>query len=212
MFVNGLAMDVRGQLRPWTSKRYDWTLSTVGYILSAESFLGVFILMVLPWFDRARRSPEKSTPASLSTSPVPHPESPIEDETIAATRAAHAKRRRELLVARVSLGLGAAGALVIALASKRLIFLLGLAVMTGMVGFTDAMRGYFTAHFPTDDIQGLYASASVVETLSVIVGSPTWGAIYAHAYRGASQYIGVPFAMCAVLMICTLGLTLRLRA
>ena len=206
MFLNGLAMDVRGQLRPWTSKRYHWPLATVGYILSVESFLGVGILFALPWLDRVRRPlPQSRTTASADVQPL------AEEETIAATRTILAKRRREILVARVSLGLGAAGALILALAADRAVFVVGLAAMTGAVGFPDAIRAFFTSHFATADIQGLYASVTVVETLSVIVASPIWGRIYAHAYRGTSAWIGAPFGVCAVLLLCTLGLVLALR-
>jgi len=211
MFLNGLAMDVRGQLRPWTSKRYHWPLATVGYILSVESFLGVGILLALPWLDRVRQPVPHPLAAGPRTTASPDMQPLAEEEAIAATQAIHAKRRRELLVARVSLGLGAAGALVLALAADRAAFIVGLAVTTGAIGFPDAIRAFFTSQFATADIQGLYASVTVVETLSVIVGSPTWGSIYAHAYRGASAWIGVPFGVCAVLLMCTLGLVLRLR-
>ena len=211
MFLNGLAMDVRGQLRPWTSKRYDWPLATVGYILSVESFLGVGVLLALPWLDRVRRPPPQSLAADPHTTASADVQPLAEEEAIAAKRAILAKRRREILVARVSLGMGAGGALVLALATNRVAFVIGLAAMTGGVGFPDAIRAFFTSHFATADIQGLYASVTVVESLSVIVGSPAWGRIYAHAYRGASAWIGAPFGVCAVLLVCTLGLVLALR-
>lgn len=101
----------------------------------------------------------------------------VEEEAIAATRAIRAKRRYEILVAHVSLGMGTGGALVLALAANRATFVIGLAAMTGAVGFPDAIRAFFTSHFATADIKGLYASITVVETLSVVVGSSTWGSI-----------------------------------
>lgn len=211
MFLNGLAMDVRGQLRTWTSKRYDWPLATVGYILSVESFLGVGVLLALPWLDRVRRPLPQSLAEGSRTTASADLQPLAEEEAIAATRAILAKRRRELLVSRVSLGLAAGGALVLALAADRAAFVIGLAAMTGAVGFPDAIRAFFTSQFATADIQGLYASVTVVETLSVIVGSPTWGRIYAHAYRGTSAWIGAPFGVCAALLVCTLGLVLALR-
>ena len=42
MFLNSLALDMRGQLRSWTSKRCDRPLATVRYIPSVVSFLGVW--------------------------------------------------------------------------------------------------------------------------------------------------------------------------
>ncbi|KAL8640953.1 MAG: hypothetical protein Q9226_008687, partial [Calogaya cf. arnoldii] len=153
MFFNGLAMDVRGQLRPWTSKRYDWSLATVGYVLSVESLLGVGILSALPWLDRIRRPVVPSVWATSRTPTRADAETSVEDEAIADTRAILAKRRRELLVARVSLGLGTVGALVLALATSHVAYIAGVAVMTGAVGFPDAIRAFFTGHFATDDIQ-----------------------------------------------------------
>ena len=209
VFLNGLAMDVRSQLRPWTSKRYDWPLATVGYILSVESFLGVGVLLALPWLNRIRPplphplAADPSTTASAGVQPL------AEEEAIAETCAILAKRKRDILVARVSLGLGAGGTLVLAVAADRVAFVIGLAAMTGAVGFPDAICGFFTSHFATGDIQGLYASVTVVQSLSVIVGSPAWGKIYAHACRGG--WIGAPFGVCAVLLVCTLGLVLALR-
>ena len=209
MFLNGLAMDVRGQLRPWTSKRYDWPLATVGYILSVESVLGVGVLLALPWLNRIRRPLPHSLAAAPSTTVSAGVQPLAEEEAIAETHAILAKRKRDILVARVSLGLGAGGALVLAVAAERVAFVIGLAAMTGAVGFPDAICGFSTSHFATADIQGLYASVTVVQSLSVIVGSPTWGRIYAHAYRG--EWIGAPFGVCAVLLVCTLGLVLALR-
>ncbi|KAL9036608.1 MAG: hypothetical protein Q9214_006054 [Letrouitia sp. 1 TL-2023] len=211
MFLNGLAMDVRGQLRLWTSKRYNWPLATVGYILSVESFLGVGILFALPWLDRVRQRLPQSHPAGSRTTASGDVEPLAEDEAIMAAHAILAKRRREILVARVSLGLGVIGSLVLALTANRAAFFIGLATMTGAVGFPDAIRAFFTSYFATGDIQGLYASVTVVETLSVVVGSPIWGSIYAHAYRGTSAWLGAPFGVCAMLLTCTLGLALALR-
>ena len=207
MFLNGLAMDVRNQLRPWTSKRYDWPLATVGYILSVENFLGVGILFALPWLDRVCQSRSLSSPTASSA------DEPLlsEEEASVLARSILAKRRREILVARVSLGLGAVGAVVLAFAATRGVFIVGLGIMTGAVGFPDAIRAFFTSHFETDDIQGLYASVTVVETLSTIMGSPAWGSIYAHAYQGANAWTGAPFGVCAVLLVCTLGLVLAFR-
>lgn len=211
MFLNGMAMDVRGQLRLWTSKRYDWPLATVGYILSVESFLGVGILLALPWLDRVRRRLPQPHPAGSRTTTSGDVEPSAEDEAVAIAHAVLAKRRREILVARVSLGLGVIGSLVLALTANRAAFFIGLATMTGAVGFPDAIRAFFTSHFATGDIQGLFASVTVVETLSVVVGSPIWGRIYAHAYRGTIAWLGAPLGVCAILLTCTLGLTLALR-
>ena len=210
MFLNGLAMGVRVQLRTWISKRYDWSLATAGYLLSVESFFSCCILIALPWLNGASQPPRQCPSADPSTSASVDVQ-PLTEEAIAASRTILARRRREILVARVSLGLGAVGALVLALAADRVTLVIGLTIMIGTVGFPDAILAFFTGHFATADIQGLYASVTVVETLSVVVGSPAWGTIYAHAYRGPIAWIGAPFGVCAVLLVCTLGFVLLLR-
>ena len=211
MFVNSLTMDIRAQVKTWISTRYGWPLADVGYILSAESVAGVAVLFTLPWLDRVRRRPLPSLRAAAVEGTLAESrthDGGSEDQD----RVGAVKRRRELRVARASLGFGAAGALIIALAADRAVFVLGLVVMTGAIGFTDAIRAFHTSFFAADEIQALYAAVTVVEMLGVILGSPVWGWIFAQAYHGGgSVWIGVPFGICMVLFLCTLGLLSRLK-
>ncbi len=174
MFVNSLAMGIRAQVKTWISTRYGWPLADVGYILSVESVVsvvGVAVLFTLPWLGRVQRRPIPSSHAAAVEETAA--ESRIRDGGSEDQDPAGAvKRRRELWVARASLGFGAAGALIIALAANRAVFVLGLVVMTGAVGFPDAVRAYHTSFFAGDEIQALYAAATVVEMLGVILGSP----------------------------------------
>ena len=212
MFVNSLAMDVRSQVKTWISTRYGWPLANVGYVLSAESVTGVGVLFALPWLDRVRRRPPPHSRATVieeARAESPGHDSGLDGEDLA--RAVWEKRERELRVARASLGFGAAGALVIALAANRVVFILGLVVMTGSVGFPDAVRAFYTSFFAASEIQALYAAVTVVEMLGIIIGSPVWGWIFAQAYHGGNVWIGVPFGICMVLLLCTLGLFLRQR-
>ena len=212
MFANSLAMDVRSQVKPWISTRYRWPLAHVGYVLSAESVFSVAVLFALPWLDRVpRRPPPDSRVAAVEDIPAEgqgHSGRP-EDEDLVST--VGQKRRRELRVARTSLGFGAAGALVISLAANRGLFVMGLVVMTGSVGFPDAVRAFCTSFFAASEIQALYAAVTVVEMLGFTVGSPVWGWIFAQAYHGGSVWIGVPFAVCMVFLLCLLGLLLRVK-
>ena len=183
MFTNSLAMGVRNQVKPWVSTRYGWPLADVGYVLSAESFASVAVLFALPWLDRIpHRPPPGARVAVVQEAPLNASDSggrgnrPEGEDLASAVRR---KRKRELRVARASLGFGAAGALVIMLAASRAVFVLGLVVMTGAVGCPDAVRAFCTSFFAADDIQAMYAAVTVVETLGVIVGSPIWGWIFA---------------------------------
>ena len=205
MFTNSLAMDVRSQVKPWISTRYGWPLAHVGYVLSAESVASVAVLFALPWLDRVpRRPPPDSRVEAVE-------DIPAEGQGEDLISAVEQKRRRELRVARTSLGFGAAGALVISLAANRGVFVMGLVIMTGAVGFPDAVRAFCTSFFAAGEIQALYAAVTVVEMLGYTVGSPVWGWLFAQAYHGGNVWIGVPFAVCMVLLLCTLGLLLRLK-
>ena len=202
MFVNSLAMDVRGQVKTWISTRYGWPLAEVGYVLSAESLAGVAVLFALPWVGQVRR---RRAPVSHAT------EVPAESHDEDLVSGVCVKRKRELWIASASLGCGAAGALVIALATDRTLFVLGLVVMTGAVGFQDAVRAFCTSFFAADEIQALYAAVTVVEMLGVIIGSPVWGWVFAQAYHGGRVWMGMPFGIHMVLLLCTLCLLLRLK-
>ena len=212
MFANSLAMDVRTQVKSWISARYGWPLAHVGYVLSAESVASVAVLFALPWLDRVpRRQPPGSCATVVENDPGQsrsHDGRPEDEDPVSAI---WGKRKRELRVARVSLGFGAAGALVIMLAADRAVFVFGLVVMTGAVGFPDAVRAFCTSFFAASEIQVLYAAVTVVETLGVIIGSPVWGWIFAQAYHGGSVWIGMPFGICMALLLCTLGLLMRLK-
>ena len=212
MFLNSLAMDVRYHVKTWISTRYGWPLADVGYVLSAESMVGVAILFTLPWIDRLRRRPQFEPRVAIADGASAESQSQdggLEGERlVSATRK---KRKQELRVARVSLGLGAAGALIIAVAAERAVFVLGLVVFTGAIGFPDAVRAFCTSFFATSEIQALYAAVTMVEMLGVIIGSPIWGWIFAQAYHGGSAWIGIPFGVCSVLMLCLVGLLLKLE-
>ncbi|KAL8791171.1 MAG: hypothetical protein Q9195_006010 [Heterodermia aff. obscurata] len=211
MFTNSLAMDVRNQVKTWISTRYGLPLAHVGYVLSAESVVSVAVLFALPWLDRVPRRPPPVSRTALVEVPAASRGHDGASEAEDLVGALCEKRRRELRVARLSLGFGAAGAFVIMLAADRAIFVLGLVVMTGAVGFPDAVRAYCTSFFAAGEIQALYAAVTVMETLGVVIGSPVWGWIFAQAYRGGSLWIGMPFGIWMVFLLCTLGLLLRLK-
>ncbi|KAL8943726.1 MAG: hypothetical protein Q9211_000875 [Gyalolechia sp. 1 TL-2023] len=179
----------------------------------AESVIGVAVLFALLWLDRVRRRPPPDFHATVVDEARAESrgyDGGPEDENL--VNAVREKRKRELGVARASLGFGAAGALVIALAADRAVFMLGLVVITGAVGFLDAVRAFCTSFSAAGEIQALYAAVTVVEMLGVIIGSPVWGWIFAQAYYGENAWIGILFGIYMVLLLCTFGLLLRLKS
>jgi hypothetical protein len=184
MFLNTIALSARHLLRPWLSKRYDWTLAETGYILSIESVLSVAILFMLQYFDSAAGWKAKN---------------------------AKEKRKRELWIAKISLVCGITGSVILSLAGTRILFFVAAVVISGSVGFIDAIKAYFTAQLDTRDIGRLYSTIMVVDTLGTILSSPVWSAIYSVGYKWGDLWQGLPFLCSAGVMVFTLLLVMALR-
>lgn len=180
-FLNHAAFNARYLLRPWTSKRYNWSLADTGYILSLEATLSVAILFLLQYFD----------PASPNAAD---------------------KRNRELSVAKMSMLCGIIGSVILCLASTRILFFVAYIVISGSVGFLDAIRGYFRAQMRTEDLGRLYSMVMMVSTLATIISAPAWSAIYALGYEWGGLWVGLPFLVCSGVMALILLLVMRLKA
>jgi len=175
-------LDSRALLRPWLSKRYNWDLATTGYILSIESILGVSILFVLQFIG------SRSSSTTFGQ-----------------------KRAHELRVAKISLICGILGSVLLGFSESRIGFILSVMVISGSVGFLDAVRAYFTAILASEsnekaDIGRLYSAILMVEYVAVICVAPLWSAIYSLGYGLGGLGVGLPFFGGAVMM----GLTLIL--
>lgn len=179
-FLNHVAFNARYLLRPWTSKRYDWSLADTGYILSLEATLSVAILFLLQYFD----------PSST-------------DNT--------AKRKRELSVAKLSMLCGIFGSIILCFAETRTMFFMAYIVISGSVGFLDAIRGYFRAQMKTEDLGRLYSMVMMVSTLATIVSAPVWSATYAVGYAWKGVWVGLPFLISSGIMVLILVLVVMLK-
>ena len=185
MFFNTTALSARHLLRPWLSKRYDWTLAETGYILSLESVLSVSILFLLQHVDSSARW---------------------------KVREPTCKRKRELRIAKLSLVCGTAGSVILSLAGTRAWFFVAAVVISGSVGFIEAVKAYFTAGLETRDIGRLYSTIMVVDMLGTVLSSPVWSAVYALGYRWGGLWQGLPFLCSAGVMVFPLVLVMGLRA
>jgi hypothetical protein len=179
-FLNHIAFNARYLLRPWTSKRYDWSLADTGYILSLEATLSVAILFLLQYFD----------PSSA-------------DDT--------SKRKREISVAKFSMACGIIGSIILCFASTRAMFFIAYIVISGSVGFLDAIRGYFRAQMKTEDLGRLYSMVMMVSTLATIVSAPGWSALYSLGYAWQGVWVGLPFLVSSGVMILIMFLIAMLK-
>lgn len=175
MFLNSTAMGVRILFRPWTSKRYDWTLAQTGYVLSAEGLVSTLILFLLPLLGKFL------SPGDAARS-----------------------RGRDIKVATICLIWGIIGAILLAISESRGLFLFSLVVFSGSVGFPDSIKAYFTSHFENDEIGRLYIFIAFTETLAMILTSPIWGFIFSTGYAWGKIWVGLPFLFTGALLLVTL--------
>ena len=180
-FLNHVAFNARYLLRPWTSKRYNWSLADTGYILSLEATLSVAVLFLLQYFDPASSNPED-------------------------------KRKREISVAKLSMLCGILGSVILCFANTRILFFVAYIVISGNVGFLDAIRGYFRAQMRTEDLGKLYSMVMMVSTLATILSAPAWSAIYALGYDWGGMWVGLPFLVSSGVMGLILLVVIRLKA
>lgn len=184
MFLNTVALDARQMLRPWLSKRYDWTLAQTGYILSLESILSVSILFLLQYIDSSKKWRAKS---DLD------------------------KRKRELWIAKMSIVCGIVGSTILCFAKARILFFLAAVVISGSAGFLDITKAYFTSQLAKQDIGRLYSTIMVIDTLATILSSPVWSSVYAVGYDWGGMWIGLPFIGSAGVFCLILTLLMMLK-
>jgi hypothetical protein len=179
MSLNMVALDARQMLRPWLSKRYDWTLAQTGYILSIESILSVSVLFLLQYCDSSEIWKAKND---------------LE------------KRKRELWIAKMSITCGTVGSTILCFAGVRILFFLAAIVISGSAGILDATKAYLTSQLDKPDIGRLYSTIMVIDTLTTVLSSPLWSSVYAVGYDWGRMWAGLPFinsagVFCLVLML-----------
>lgn len=191
LFFAALAKEARSLIRPWMSKRYNWSLASTGYIVSFEALLGASILFILQHLNS--RPTYQPSPSSR-------------------------KRARELKIAIIGLLCGIAGSLFLGMSTSRIGFFVSTVVFSGSVGFLDSIKAFFTAAIGRDgsrdgkkDIGRLYSAATVVEYVAMICTAPAWSAVYSYGYSMGGVGMGIPFYGSALMMAIALLLVLRVK-
>ncbi|KAK6354909.1 hypothetical protein TWF696_004040 [Orbilia brochopaga] len=201
---------VRIPFQTWVSKRYSWTLSKTGIILSFESLLGALSLFALPLLrDQIVRAHADMNPA------------------VNIGGGGGFKRRRRSLSDRVSTatGLGslppdlfiAAWSLICALASTVMMtftasatwFVLSLVVSSPSRAFIDGLRSHTITLVGEADIMLVHMAFTIVEIVAGIVNGPVWIEIYGFTYSEGNATglgMGLPFAICAVVLVGTVAM------
>ncbi|KAG0652929.1 MFS efflux pump atnC [Hyphodiscus hymeniophilus] len=110
------------------------------------------------------------------------------------------KRKCEISVAKLSMLCGILGSIILCFANTRILFFVAYIVISGNVGFLDAIRGYFSAQMRTEDLGKLYSMVMIVSTLATILSAPAWSAIYALGYGLGGSWVGLPFLVSSGVM------------
>ncbi|KAF3907969.1 hypothetical protein ABW21_db0208736 [Orbilia brochopaga] len=210
-----ISRGVRIPFQTWVSKRYSWTLSKTGIILSFESLLGAVTLFALPLL----RNQIVKAHADLN---------PAVD-----IGGGGFKRRRRSFSDRVSsvTGLGslppdlliAAWSLICALASTLMMtftvsatwFVLSLVVSAPQRAFIDGLRSHTITLVGEADIMLVHMSFTIVEIVAGIVNGPVWIEIYGFMYSEGNVTglgMGLPFAICAIVLVATVIMVPLARA
>lgn len=185
--IHESSMGVRNITEQWMSQRYVWPLHITGYILASETFLGSIFLALLPVI--ARYLPRSST-----------------------ARQGHSQQReQQIYIIRGSLFAAASAVAVIAASgTSRLFFLVGLGIFALGVGFHDALKSYMTGLVDVSSITRLYMCISIVETCANIINGPTWAWVYTVGMSYGVRGMPLPYLVCCLLFLGTLGLVTRL--
>ncbi|KAH8690235.1 major facilitator superfamily domain-containing protein [Talaromyces proteolyticus] len=186
-FIHESGMGVRNITEQWMSQRFTWPLRMTGYILASETFLGSLFLAILPTISHHLLRGSKNT------------------------RGARQVQKAQLYIIRGSLFAAASGtALIAASGSSRLTFLMALGVFALAVGFHDALKSYVTGLVDVKAITRMYMCISIVETCANIVNGPVWAEIYTIGMSYGGRGMPLPFLVCCLLFLGSLGLVSRL--
>ncbi|KAF3917801.1 hypothetical protein ABW20_dc0104199 [Dactylellina cionopaga] len=174
-----ISRGVRMPFQTWVSKRYSWTLSKTGIILSFESLIGAGALLLLPFL---RTTIAKTSKAIIGIVDLPP----------------------DLLIAALSLCCQVGSSLLYGFTSSEFFFMLALVVNAPARAFFDGLRAHCIALGQESDIMLIHMAFIYVEIMSGIVNGPLWIKIYAFTYSDGNKFgLGFPFVICLAITVAT---------
>lgn len=162
----------------YISRRFGWTLSDTGFLLSLRAFVNIILLLIIiPIFSH-----------------------------ILVKYLHLSSRAKDLLLARASVIILVIGALFIAASPTIGLTILGIIVWTLGTGFVGLIRSVITTFVDQQHIGRLYAAVSVVETTASLIAGPLLGALYTWGLKWKGQWIGLPFyCLAGITFISSIG-------
>lgn len=172
----------------YVSKRYKWLLSDTSYLLSLLAGINILLLLaIIPWISHFLASPtSRLSPRYRLTTP-----------------------QKDLLLARISILILAAGALIVAGPSINFV-IFGLCLWPLGNGFTNLLRSVITTMVNPQYVARLYSLISMVDTLGAIAVGPALPWLFKIGLNskedtGSDTWLGLPFlgtsALCGVVAI-----------
>ncbi|KAK6361569.1 hypothetical protein TWF730_005289 [Orbilia blumenaviensis] len=180
LFLNMIARGVRIPFQTWVSKRYSWTLSKTGIVLSFESLMGAVVLLLLP-FAKTRIERVVSGKGSIWRM---------------------LRFPADLMIATLSLVAQTLSALILTATASEFFLVTSLVVNAPARAFFDGLRSHCIAQAKESEIMIIHMAFVIVEIMSGILNGPLWIKVYAFTYSEGNMTglgMGLPFAMCAVL-------------
>ena len=181
-FLHEAGMGVRDITEQWMSKRYTWTIRTTGYVLAGGTLFSSIVLWVLPLLGHHLQHARKISPSL-----------------------------RDVYLMRGSLLAGTTGTALIAVASSRWMFLAAFGVFTFGAGFHDALKSHVTQQVGKEKVTPLYMCISMCEMGGNILNGPLWAGIYSIGLGIEGVGMMMPFLVCTLIFMGTLGLVWRLK-
>lgn len=170
-------------LLPYTSERFDWTLSETNSLISALAGVNlVLFLIVLPYTTTLLQKK-----ANLPTGHI------------------------DLLVTRVSFGLLMTGTLLMTIAWTSAIIIFALLIFATGFGARMSLMSLITAVVLPSHVARVYAVGSTIEKISQFISSPLVQSARSQGIAWGGQWKGFPFIVIAVVFACGLICTLALK-
>lgn len=155
----------------YVSKRFDWTLSKAGFLLSLRAFINILLLLIIiPIFSH-----------------------------VLVKRLHLSSKAKDLILARVSVIILIIGALLIAASPTIGLTIIGLIVWTLGTGYVALTRSVITTLVDQQHVARLYAAIAIVETAGALAAGPTLAALYTWGLKWKGPWIGLPFYCLAII-------------
>ncbi|KAH0603176.1 uncharacterized protein H6S33_008180 [Morchella sextelata] len=170
-------------LLQYVSKRYSWPLATANMLFSLRAGINLLLLLLLlPFLGTALLS-----------------------------RFGYTSAAKDLLIARVSIALMAAGFGVIGVSPGAAGMVLGLGVYTLGSGFGAAARSLVTGMVRREEVGRLYTAIAVADMVGGLVAGPALSWCFAVGMAWGGVLVGLPFIVAAGLFVAVGGVVMGVR-